>query len=567
MQARLPATNEGGLVIAVSDEPVRPVRQLVHLLCESTNRLGQERTELTNFFVVSLADKLTSAADLADDVLWAIDLTGEAGETVPFLPLQAPADTYSIPVFPATAAMPDVAQAIESLRARIGRDIAQLTADAFDARDPLVAVLVAGVSPAEEARIGAALDLLRGESLWTEPDRSWSPTILLVGVNVDDMEVLERLAGLRDGVGVAAVRSEADIQQVTAYLAELARGSLVSGVSPLRYAAWVVAESSLSLGPARDDGAREVVNRTGSGDPTDLVYVRLPRGTGRFGDLLDLVSLRGRVRRPGEPDFPDGRALWPVRVVVGEEPYAPVGLIEPARPAGYDGEVFRLVDDGSPADPVSPMTRALICAELAGTVALAHDAGMVLGNRALYSARYRTSPHLAVLLVDCREAIPARYMGPAGPRAELSTLARLIERIAGDVGMSLSGGLPSATAWRDHLLAWAAALVGPPVIESVEVLPLTVASGAEVELRWRCRDADQVVVVGPDGVVVTPDGQDPVAGSVRISMTKPGAVNLYAFGKGGRSDAATDWISVVPSAMPADIRVPFPVRRTPGEAS
>ncbi|MCL7459011.1 hypothetical protein AB0I85_22055 [Micromonospora echinofusca] len=551
-----------------------------------------------------LAHEITQDTLLAYSVRWGIELYDNAEQTMTLMQLQQMYQATRVPQLTTTIEEPEIAAALRALRRRMGNDMAQLEADVAEVRSPIVAVLTSGASLDTPADRVVALDALLTRSLRTEEEQDWSPSVLFINLQPNDDGFLNELAGGHDNVAVEALRSPEDVAAVARTVTAMVRQSVAHGVSRLRYAQWVVADRDLTLGrhygTTAESNLVEIVAATALQALEPLVYRRFRNTEDAddhpFAPLLNLVSLRNSPVPPGRIDHLADRMLWPLRLVVGEDPVTPVGFVAPdVRPLFVDDEdgervpramsALHLDGTASPAQPddvpaADGVLRARLCAALADAVDLAHSYGVVLGERALESALYTVRPAPAVLLADC-DAV--RLRDPAVPHwqvPDLTWLARFVDRcvthpaagsgqdspVLDATGQALlrrarsnvPDQLPRASEWRDFLAVRAVELQGPPVLEQVQAGPIAVPVGSPVTVRWRSRYADQVIITGPDGTRCSAGRGDLDDGCAQLIATRPGCFEVTATNQLGDDTARTGWVHAFELPRLTELPVPAP---------
>ncbi|GAB3171946.1 hypothetical protein GCM10027259_07880 [Micromonospora palomenae] len=586
---------------AFAQETLQPL----YLLCDASVRVQDHRRMLADLLFGHLADEITQDILLAYSVRWGIELYDNTEQTMTLMQLQQMHQATRVPQLSTTLEEPEIAAAFRALRRRIGGDMALLEADVAEVRSPIVAVLTSGASRDTPLDRAAALDALLTRSLRTDEEQDWSPTVLIIGLQPPDDGILNELAGGHDDVEVATLRSPEDVAAVARTVAAMARQSVAHGVSRLRYAQWVVAERDLTLGKHYGTTAEselvEIVTTAALQSLEPLVYRRFRNTEDAddhpFAPLLSLVSLRNSPVLPGRVDHLADRMLWPLRLVVGDDPVTPVGFVAPdVRPLFVDDEDHERVPramtalylDGtaSPAQPVDVpaadgVRRARLCAALADAVDLAHSYGIVLGERALESALYTLRPAPAVLLADCDAVRLRESADPHWQVPDLIWLGRFVDRcvtrpavgseqdsppVLDATGRALlqrarsnvPDQLPRADEWRDFLAARAAKLQGPPVLEQVQASPSAVPVGSPVTVRWRSRYADELMVIGPDGTSFTAKSGELDDGVAQLVATRPGCFGVRAANQVGEDTASTSWVHVAELPRLAQLPVPSP---------
>ncbi|MET0422981.1 MAG: hypothetical protein ABW046_03855 [Actinoplanes sp.] len=570
--------------------------QPVYFLCDVSVRMGDERLLLAESLMGWLAAEIADDALLKFAVRWGIEHYGTTDGAGSVVPIQQVDFTDELPAMRLTVEEPSFQAAADDLRRRMGIEVSQLDADFPEVRSPILVVLTSGAFADTPDDLDAAVAGLFADNPRIEQDRGWAPTILFLGLRVADPTALDRLDRAHDNVGTFAVEAEEDAGDVARTVVDVIRRAVVTGARHLRYALWVTEERGLTPGA--------VIERTGEVevfevDQHQLTGVTEPLRYRRFLDvtqdadahpfdaLLDLVALRNAKPPAGRGERLVERALWPVRLVVGDDPRVAAGLLEPVVPIAYTDElagqrvprsVSLLRLDGSAPAPADPRTvpapsdgvaRVRLCADLADTVDLAHRYGVALGIRALESAVFRLGRRAAeVQLTECGDA---RIHDPAdshGAVADLIWFGRFVERCVVEqhgpadaapsipaldaVGQDLVARaksnvpsvIPSAARWRDYLDRRAVELQGPPVIESVQVSPAIAPVGGKVTVGWRTRYADVISLVGADGtqVQVAPKYAD--SGYRQITVTRPGPVTLHVRNQIGGSRLESEWVHV-----------------------
>lgn len=563
----------------MTEETAQETLQPLYLLCDGSMRMRDQDLAVANLLVGHLADEITGDPLLAWSTRWGIELYDSGDRTTTLMQLQQVDLVTWIPQMVTTIEEPTLGTALLALRRRISGDVAMLEADAADVRSPLVAVLTSGFSLDGEEDRATELAALLTVNPFDDPDRAWTPMVLLITPPESDQTIAKAMAADRGDVDLAVLGSLDDVADLARWIARALRQSVEYGVSRLRYAQWVVSEHGLDQL---------------TGVPRPFVLHRFDdlgdADAHPFGDLLDVVALRGDPAAAGL----NGRFRWPYRLVVGDDPGTAVGLLLPAVPDrftavdGHGGRAPRPMSALRLDRPVPPVPapdvpapadgvlRARLCAALADTVHLAHQRGVVLGEQALASALYTAGPDPEVLLADCTGV---RLHGPGGrdrQAADLTWLGRFVDRCASRpetsgatpfldaagqellrrVRSNVAHLLPAAAEWRDYLTGRVVALQGPPVIEQVQVSPEIVPVGSPVTVRWRGRYAEQLVITGPDGTRVDIAENELDEGHTQLIMTRAGPIRLRAANLVGGHRAETGHVHVFDLPRLPEVRLP-----------
>jgi uncharacterized protein YegL len=535
----------------VTEKTAQETLQPLYLLCDGSVRMRDEDLAVANLLAGHLADEIAGDPLLARSVRWGIELYGSGDRTSTLMPLRQVDPVTSVPQIVTMIEEPALGAALPALRRRISDDLARLRTGATDVRAPLVAVLTSGHSA------DSAQDRANGLATLLGADPRTS--VLLVTPPGTGPDIATVPAGGHQ-VDLARLDGPDDVADLARWISRALRQSVEHGISRLDHARWVVREHELG-------------RLTATTRPFELRRL----DDAPFGELLGLVALRGD---PATATL--RRSLrWPYRLVAGDQPETAVGLLLPAVP-----ERFTTVDDHGRRTPrpISaitsgpPVSRARLCAALAGTVHLAHRHGLVLGEDALASALHTPGADPEVLIADCAGV---RLHGPGGRDRQVTDLAWL-GRFVGHcaqlpdptggtplldaIGRELlrralsrhTGPLPTAAEWRDHLTERAITLQGPPVIEQIQVSPEIVPVGSPVTVRWRGRHATQLQIIGPDGAAVTAADNELDDGRAQLIMMRPGPIRLRAANPAGVHQAETGHVHVFDLPRLAGLALPEP---------
>jgi hypothetical protein len=584
--------------------------QPVYFFCDVSVWMGDDRLTLAESLLGSLAAKISTDPLLKFAVRWGVEHYGTTGGSASVVPIQQVDLTDTLPALQATVEEPAFGIAATALTRRMGTDMTQLDADYPVVRSPFILVLTSGAfTDAPDA-----LDLAVSGLLTTNPrsDQAlgWDPTILFLTLRSADGAKVGRLVQAHDSVEEHPLAGEQDVPFAADVAVGMIRHSVAAGVHNLRYARWVVEEKSLTLGAVTGHAPdAALIEVTAAADPRIAGPVRYQRfldaGTAAapdaaahpFDDLLDLVA-RGNAKQPGgRPEPLADRSLWPLRLVVADDPRAASGLLVPAIPAAFTDDdrgsavprsirLLGISDDPSlpAAVPVAPLmvpagadvvARMRLCADLADTIDLAHSYGVVLGAQTLMSGVFATARRSArIILTDCGQARPGDPADPYAGVGDLIWLGRFIEQCAVEpagavpvldaIGADLltraksnaPAAIPRAATWRDYLDRRTVQLQGPPVLEQVEVEPRVAPTGAKVRVTWWARYADSVVVQGSDGTRMPVPAKHVDHGYCMVTVTREGPVTVLLRNKIGETVQHTEWVHVF--GLPWISQVPVP---------